>query len=147
MTQDKNIPLFKNLDYKIKKIVNHKSVETLKNKTIGEILQSRVSPKIKVNHENANKNTYNTILQKYPLIRDYFQKNYVSLFREYYCNENKIFVFNGKNIQLSNKTKTFRDLVLKNYKYAERLKYVSINYILNSYKRIKKPNFKTHYFK
>ena len=140
---DKNIPLFKNLDYKIKKTVNHKSVETLKTKTIGEILQSRVSPKIKVNHENENKNTYNKILQKCPLIFDYFQKNYLSLFREYYYNENKIFVFNGKNIQLSNKTNTFKELVLKNYKYAERLKYVSVNYILNTYKRIKKPNFIT----
>ena len=63
-TQDKKVPLFKNLDYKIKKVVNHKSVENLKTKTIGEILQTRVSPKIKVNHENANKNTYNIILQK-----------------------------------------------------------------------------------
>jgi hypothetical protein len=31
---DKNVPLFKNIDYKIKKIVNHRFVEELKSKTI-----------------------------------------------------------------------------------------------------------------
>ena len=71
-TQDKKIPLFKNLDYKIKKVVNHKSVENLKTKTIGEILQSRVSPKIKVNHESANKNTYNIILRNKNLFKQSF---------------------------------------------------------------------------
>ena len=141
--QAKKVPLFKNLDYKIKKVVNHKSVEDLKKKTIGEILQSRVSPKIKVNHENANKNTYNIILQKCPLIHNFFQKKYLTLFKEYYNSENKIFIVNGKNIQLSMKTKTFSDLVRKNYRHADRLKYVSVNYILNTYKRIKKPVFLT----
>lgn len=147
ITQDKNIPLFKNLDYQIKKVVNLRNVEIFKTKTVGEILQLKVSPKMKKNHENANKNTYNIILQKFPIFHEYFQKKYLTLFKEYYYNENKIFEFNGKIIQLSMRTKAFCDLIKKNYKYAERLKCVSVNYILNTYKRIKKPNFKTQKIK
>ena len=138
----KDIPLFKNLDYKIKKVVNHKSVEILKNKTVGEILQLRVSPKMKINHENVNRNTYYVILEKLPFIHEYFEMKYLTLFKEYYTNQNKVFEVNGKTIQISVKTKTFKDLIKKNHRFSERLKYVSINYILNTYKRMKRPNFK-----
>ena len=139
---DKNKLHFKNLDYQIKKIVNHSFVEQLKSKTIGEILQLRVSPKMKIKDKYINKKIYNIIFEKYPCIREYLQTNYISLFKEYYNNKNRIFEVNGKVIQLSPKTKTFIDLQKKNIKYIEKLKYVSINYFLNTYKRIKKPNFK-----
>ena len=140
--KDKTIPRFKNLDYKIKKTVNHRFVENLKSKKIGDILQLKVSPKMKANDESVNKNIYNIIWEKCPIIHDYLGQNYVSLFKQYYYNNNKIFEVNGTIIKLSVKTKTFIDLIDKNYKYKEKMKFVSINYFLNCYKRIKKPNFK-----
>ena len=145
--KDKTIPRFKNLDYKIKKTVNHRFVEYLKSKKIGDILQLKVSPKMKINDETVNKNIFNIIWEKCPSIHDYLKQNYLSLFKQYYYNNNKIFEVNGTVIKLSVKTKTFTDLIIKNFQYKEKMKYVSINYFLNCYKRVKKPNFKTHIFK
>ena len=140
---DKRIPKFKNLDYEIKKTVNHKSVEMLKSKDIGEILQLKISPKIKLYDGSFNKDIYDTIYKKYPAIQAYMNKSYISLFKEYYNNKNKIFKVNGQLIYLSPKTKIFNDLLIKNIKYKEKMKYVAINYFLHCYKRIKKPKFKT----
>ena len=147
LINDKTLPKFKNLDYNIKKTVNHKFVEHLKSKKIGEILQLKVSPKMKINDESVNRNIYNTIWEKCPCIHEYFTQSYLTLFKEYYNNNNKIFIVNGKIIKLSSKTKTFNDLIRKNFQYKEKMKYVSINYFLNCYKRLKKPNFKTHILK
>jgi hypothetical protein len=147
LIDDKNVPKFKNLDYKIKKTVNHKFVEELKSKDIGEILQLKVSPKMKKFDGSVNKVIYDTIYGKYPIIHSYMNKSYLSLFKEYYNSVDKIFVVNGQVIHLSTKTKIFCDLVKKNAKYKDKMKYVAINYFLNCYKRIKKPNFKTHIVK
>jgi hypothetical protein len=147
LIDDKNVPKFKNLDYKIKKTVNHKFVEELKSKDIGEILQLKVSPKMKKFDGSVNKVIYDTIYAKYPIIHSYMNKSYLSLFKEYYNSVDKIFVVNGQVIHLSTKTKIFCDLVKKNAKYKDKMKYVAINYFLNCYKRIKKPNFKTHIVK
>ena len=126
---DKRIPKFKNLDYEIKKTVNHKSVEMLKSKDIGEILQLKISPKIKLYDGSFNKDIYDTIYKKYPAIQAYMNKSYKSLFKEYYNNKNKIFKVNGQLIYLSPKTKIFNDLLIKNIKYKEKMKYVAINLI------------------
>lgn len=145
--KDKSIPRFKNLDYKIKKTVNHRFVENLKSQKIGDILQLKVSPKMKINDETVNKNIYNIVWEKCPSIHDYLRQNYLSLFKQYYYNNNKIFEVNGTVIKLSVKTKTFTDLIIKNFQYKEKMKFVSINYFLNCYKRVKKPTFKTHIIK
>lgn len=143
---DKDIPLFKNLDYQIKKVVNHKFVENLKKKTISEILQFKVSPKMKISDESVNKRIFQIIWAKLPSLHEFLQTNYLTFFIDYYYNKNnKNIEVNGKEIQLSSRTKTFNDLLEKNYRYKEKIKYVAINYFLNSYKRIKKPNFKIHY--
>lgn len=144
LIEDKNAPLFKNLDYKIKKIVKHKVVEDFKSKTIGEILKSRISPKMKTYDTNANQNVYNDICNRSPLMKEFLQTLYINLFKEYYNNKDKKFEVNGKIVQLSSRTKTYNDLVLKNYQYKEKIKYVTVTYFLNSYKRRKKPNFMTY---
>lgn len=145
----KNVPLFKNLDYKIKKTVNRKSVENLKSKKISEILQLQVSPKMKIHDESVNKNIYYKVCSICPFMYEFLQQSYISLFKEYYSNKNKIFQVNGKIIQVSNKTKTFIDLIEKNRSYKDKLKYIAINYFLNSCKKnkkliIKKNIFNTH---
>ena len=142
----KKIPLFKNLDYKIKKTVNHKYVEELKTKSIAEILQLRVSPKMKNHDDSVNKNIYNIVITSCPFMYGFLQRNYLSLFKEYYYNKNKIFIVNGKIIPISIKTKTFNDLINKYYSYKEKLKKIAICFFLNHYRRIKKPNFKIKVF-
>ena len=145
----KNVPLFKNLDYKIKKTVNRKSVENLKSKKIYEILQLQVSPKMKIHDESVNKNIYYKVCSMCPFMYEFLQQSYINLFKEYYSNKNKIFEVNGKIIQVSNKTKTFIDLIEKNRSYKDKLKYMAINFFLNSCKKnknlvIKKNIFNTH---
>ena len=136
-----NVPFFKNIDYKLKKTVKHKYIEELKNKSIGEILQLKASPKLKVHDDSVNKNIYNKVCSLCPFMKIFLQRSYVSLFKEYYYNKNKIFIINGRFIPLSIKTKTFHDLINKNYAYKEKLKYIAINYFLTKFKKFKKPNF------
>ena len=142
--EDKNVPQFKNIDYKIKKIVKHKVVEEFKSKTIGEILQSRISPKMKTHDTFANNSIYKDICKRSPLMEEFLQTQYINLFKQYYNNNDRKFEVNGKIIQLSSKTKTYKDLVFKNYQYKDKIKYVTNTYFLNSYKRRKKPNFMTY---
>ena len=144
---DEKLPRFKDLDYKQKKIVKHQFVEELKKKTIKEILEINITPKEKKSvkkNDKYNKYIYDTILKKCPSIDGFFNKNYLTLFKEYYYNIDDIFRYNEKIIPLSEKTKkkTFNSLILKHHKYIEKIKYVCNNYYLNTYKRMKKPNFK-----
>jgi len=136
--EDNNLPLFKNIDYKIKKNVKYKNVQELKSKTIGEIIQLRVSPKMKNHDDSVNKNIYNKVCSLSPFMYFYLQRSYLSLFKEYFYNKNKVFTVNGKIIPLSIKTRCFTDLINKNYSYKEKLKYVAVNYFLNNHTRYKK---------
>ena len=146
----KNKPCFKDIDYELKKVVNHKNVESLKGKAIEEIIQSKITPKIKKFEENENKKSLNILLEKCPYLQKYFKTNYLALFLQYYYNENDIFEVNGQKIPLSEKTKkkTFSSLIKKkkNNNLKERIKYVCVNYLINSYKKMKKPNLLTTTF-
>ena len=148
LSDDKTVPLFKDLDYKIKKIVNHKFVEDLKATKLENIVKLKITPKVK-QKENINEQIYKSVLERFPDIQEFFDRTYLNLFEDYYENKNNIFKFNEKVIPLSYKTKqkTFAKLIEKNIKYKEKIKIVTINYYLNSYKRIKKPNFKTSFCK
>ena len=138
---NRKVPYFRNIDYEIKKTVNHRYVEKLKSLCIAELLQLRVSPKMKNHDESVNKEIYQTVITSFPFMYGFLQRSYLSLFKEYFYNKNKIFIVNGKLISLSIKTKTFNDLINKNYAYREKLTSIAINFFLNHYKRYKKPNF------
>ena len=146
LINDKNIPRFQDLSYEIKKIVNHEFVESLKKKTIEDIVKLKISPKIKKD-ENINKHIYDIVVKKLPIIKKFFNRDYLSLFKEYYENPDGGFKFNGKDISLSHRTKsrTFNSLINKNFRFSEKIKYVSINYYFNTYKRLKKPNFRVRF--
>ena len=137
---DRNMPFFKKIDYSIKKTVKHRYVECLKSMTIGEILQLRASSKMKIHDESVNRNIYKKVCSLCPFMKFYLQRNIITLFKEYYFNKSKIFIVNGKVIPLSLNTKTFNDLINKNYAYKEKFKTIAINYFLR-HKNIKKPNF------
>ena len=135
----RNMPYFKKIDYGIKKIVKHRYIECLKSMTIGEILQLRASSKMKIHDESVNRNIYKKVCSLFPFMEAYLQRNIVSLFKEYYYNKSKIFIVNGKVIPLSLNTKTFNDLINKNYAYKEKFKRIATNYFLNNNKKKKNP--------
>ncbi len=140
------IQFFRHLDYNSKKIVKHDYVESLKKKTIGEIVQFKATSKVKKSiDELINIKVYQDAIKNIPSIDKFFQKSYISLFKDYYCSENNQIEINGKIIQLSKKTKRFHDLIRKFHSYQERIKKVSNKYYLNCYKRYKRPKFKLYY--
>ena len=130
---NRNPPLFKNLDYSIKKRVNHQFVEKLKSYNISQILQMAVSPKMKIHDETVNKKIYWKVCNICPFMYIFLERNFQSLFKEYYYNKNKIFEVNGKVIQLSLKTKTFDDLLQKYESDKDKLKYIANKYFLSSH--------------
>ena len=140
--KEKKIPLFKDIDYDIKKNVKLDFVENLKSKCIGDILKLRVTPKYKIHDDIVNKTIYDKVCALCPFMTQYLQRSYLSLFKEYYYNKNKIFIVNGEIIPLSPGTKTFNDLINRNYCYKEKIKNIAVNYFLNRYRKFKKPNFK-----
>ena len=135
MINMKNPPLFKFLAYEIKKNVNSKYVYELKSKNISDILQLKVSPKIKIHDESANKKIYQKVIDICPFLNDFFQQNYLKFFKDYYCRNNTIFEVNGKTIQISSRTKSFIDLIKKYDKYKNNLKYIAAKYSMNTYKK------------
>ena len=141
----KNNQCFKDVDYELKKVVNHKNVESLKKMTIGDIIQFDITPKIKKKEKTENEKSLKLILKKCPSLQKYFETNYLVFFKQYFKNESDYFEVNGQIIPFSEKTKTktFSSLIekKKNNNLKERIKYVCINYLINSYKKMKKPNF------
>ena len=135
MINMKNPPLFKFLAYEIKKNVNSKYVYELKSKNISDILQLKVSPKIKIHDESANEKIYQKVIDMCPFLNDFFQQNYLKFFKDYYCRNNTIFEVNGKTIQISSRTKSFIDLIKKYDKYKNNLKYIAAKYSMKKKKK------------
>ena len=144
--KDKNPPLFKNLDYQIKKSIKRSFFNDLKTKKISEILQLRVTPKMKVHDEKVNKRIYSSICSSYPFMSNFLEENYLSLFKEYYYNKNKNFIVNGNTIQISSKTKNFNDLLMKNNVYKNKLKNVALKNYINCSKDKQNDKGKSHIF-
>ena len=83
-----------------------------------------------MHYEHENKKIYYKICNMYPFMTSFFEKSYLSLFKEYYYNKNKMFILNGQIIRLSNKTKTFNDLIIKDYKNKSKLQNLAIKKFL-----------------
>jgi hypothetical protein len=113
----KNKLHFKDIKYNLKKIVNLKYVEYLKQCKFADILQMKISPKNKKFGEKTNKNTYLKACDNSEELKNIFDKNYLYIFQKYYFelkpNEKDI-NFEGKIIPLSLKTKGFYNLLEKN---------------------------------
>ena len=139
------VPYFKNIDYKLKKIVNHKYFQKLKSLKIADILQMTPSPKMKNHDSSVNKNIYSKVCNLCPFMINFLDINFIKFFKEYYFNSNKNFTVNGKIIPLSEKTKNFDDLIKKNYAYKEKIKFIALNCFLDDEKAMDKLKFKTEY--
>ncbi len=109
---------FKDVKYEYKKVVNHNYAEKLKLYKYSDILQMKVSSKNRNFGENANKETYLEICKINPLFQKIFDKNYLYIFRKYFCeikNGQKIIDFEGFIIELSPLTKGLSFLLSKNF--------------------------------
>lgn len=107
---------FKNLPYKTKKKVNYNFFLQLKSSKIKDVLKMDISEKYKRHDKNINKNTLIEVCDKSKWLNDFFNMKYIKLFTYYYNNLKplEILNFGGKNIYLSNTTKSFYYLLEKN---------------------------------
>ena len=114
---------FKDVKYKLKKVVNHNYVEKLKLFKYSDILQMKISPKNRNFGEDANKETYLEISKKSPELQKLFDKNYLYIFQKYYCeiksNQNIVDI-DGFKIILSPNTKGLEYLIRKNVDIKEK---------------------------
>ena len=100
----------------------------------------RPSPKMKMHDISVNKNIYEKVCKLCPFIQEFLQQDFISLFKEYYNNKSRIYNLNGREITFSDRTKTFIDLINKNYAYKEKIKFIALNYFLEDDKASEKIN-------
>ena len=112
---------FKQIDHQLKILISHDTVNQLHKSAIKDILKMRISPKNKKYSEKVNQETLNAVCNCSPLLKKFFNINYLEFFNDFYFNEeeetNKI-VFEGIEIPFSKQTKNFYHLLKKyeNYK-------------------------------
>lgn len=123
---------FKNLDYKLKKTVKHSYVENLKTKKIGEILQFNVSSKIKKFNNSINQQIYQKVCELSPILNNFFNMSFVEFFNQYYYKSKPSFYVEGKIINLSERTKSFADLIEKNNIGAQKIQEIAIHNFMKS---------------
>ena len=124
---------FKNINYELKKTVNHAYMEKLKSKNIGEILQFNASPKNKKFESSINQKTYELICNLSPFLKQFFELSYLEMFKLYYTKTTREFNVGNYQIHLSQRTRLFIDLVNKNKESAEKMKEIANQYF--SYKK------------
>ena len=110
--EENNIKFFQ-IEYEIKKTLsNHKIFIGKKYK---DIFEYHLSPKNKgnINKYENNHDTYSFVCEKSSLLEEFFEKSYLEIFKDYYFQDKRIINFNGLEILLSEKTKTFNDLLNK----------------------------------
>ena len=117
---------FLKLDYGFKKNVNNKFVESLKSKSIREIICNKISGKYRIHDENANKSICE-ILEKDEILNKILSENYLALFQKiYYKSNTKINLKEyglNKDIIISKEVKMFKDLLKGNEAFDENNEY------------------------
>ena len=131
---------FRQINYEDKKNITISHISRLKEFSIKDILQMKITPKCRKDGDYYNKNNYNFILEQIDKdkslnwINNFFNMNYMELFERYYLTKDKTtyFIIEGKKINFSRKTKTFYDLLEKNgddEEYQECLIKISERYL------------------
>jgi hypothetical protein len=123
--------LFKDINYKFKKKINHNYIEYLKKIKLADILQMDISPKNKILKQDINKITYLKVCNESKELKNLFDQNYLYLFVKYYLS----FINDGKHIMeiddfkvtLSPKTETFYNLLKKNEESKSKFKEIVKN--------------------
>ena len=108
---------FYKLDYNVKKIVNKDYFESLKKKTLLQIICKNISKKYKDKGDNINEQIYEKIKEN-KVLKNFFNENYITFFKEVYYKSDKIINFKkyglDRAITLSNDVKMFKDLLANN---------------------------------
>jgi hypothetical protein len=132
---------FKNINYELKKTVNHAYIEKLKSQKIGDILQLKASPKNKKFDGNINQKTFEKICNMNQFLKNFFEMSYLDMFNNYYCiNEREVNVEEYK-VKLSQKTRLFIDLIEKNKSSAEKIREIAEQYFINKKRNLNNPFF------
>ena len=101
----------KDIDHEFKIDVSRRNFDFLKSSKIKDVLGKNISNKYKAYKKNFNKELLDEVCQKSPLLNDFFNLNYLDLFRCYYNDQKQIdkISFCEQIITLSEKTqkKTF----------------------------------------
>ena len=115
---------FKQIDYQIKKIINHKFVNKLHSLNIKELLKMDISPKIKHHSKLININTLEKVCKESKFLDNFFNIKYLDFFNKFYFLEGKLINkinFEGKDIVLSKKTKPFYYLLKKKENHKKKI--------------------------
>ena len=131
----------KDIDHAFKIDVSRRNFDFLKSSKIKDVLGKNISNKYKAYKKNFNKELLDEVCQKSPLLNDFFNLNYLDLFRCYYNDQKQIdkISFCDQIITLSKKTqkKTFYELLIKNKNIKKEL----INAVKNVYFNGKDPDY------
>ena len=96
---------FKHIEYTIKRSINLMSLNEIRSKTMGEILQMKETNKSTAK-SLSNKEKYLALYSLHnEIINSFFNKSYVYIFENYYLKLNNIRFFEGIKLKLSLKTK------------------------------------------
>ena len=108
---------FLKLNYELKKNVSKNFFNTLKEKTIGEIITNKISIKYKKHEKNTNDIIYQE-LKENKVLNNIFEENYLKLFNKFYFKSYKIISLKDygldKEFILSNKVKMYKNLLKDN---------------------------------
>ena len=111
----KNIS-FKPISYKIKKQIKNEYLQDIFQKPIKYIIEEDISLKYKVYQSDYNRKLCEDLSTKSKLLSDFLEMKYIDVFNKYYYNREaplKNIEFNGRKINLSEKTKSYCDLLKK----------------------------------
>ena len=113
---------FRQINYEDKKNITKPHISRLRDCSIKDILQMKITPKCRKYGEDYNKDNYKFILKQIDKdkslnwINNFFNMNYLDLFEKYYYTFDKKsnFIIQDQKINFSRKSKTFYDLLEKN---------------------------------
>ena len=110
-------PFFDKINYEDKKKVKFDYLQKLFLSPINQIITSDVSTKYKKDFDsNHNRIVYEKLTKESPWLKSFLDIIYIDMFEKYYNNKEplKSYFFDGKNICLSETTKSFYYLLKKN---------------------------------
>ena len=116
---------FRNIDYNVKKKIDHKYLSNIFQSPIKYIIVTNLSIKYKKYESDFNQNLYNDLTEKSEWFKDFLEMNYINVFNLFYYNKEKALntaYIKGKAITVSPKTKSFSYLLKKNEGLAQVMK-------------------------
>ena len=113
--------LFKKIKYLEKLKYNPTQIRKLKYKDIFNLKISRKNKGI-IEKDSTNKDIYDDICNNSILLKEFFEQNYLDVFNDVYYKDKREYYFKGLKIKLSDRTKTFKDLLKNNLSIEKQLR-------------------------